>query len=312
MTLMTLHSAKGLEFPGGLPHRAGGGRLPARPRPRRRGRRSRRSAGCATWASPAPRSGSSSRTPLHRRARRLRGPARALALPARDAGRRRRADRQPARGARPRPAGAVARPRVGARAGSGPDPADEYPFRVGRARPPRALGRGALVGIQKDGEDVVVTVNFAASAASGFCSSTRISRRCNSGTRPAAPPRAARAAIRPGLAIRAAWSAEGDDERLKITLAEVEHVARLARLGPGRRRAGADARASSTRSSATSSKLRARRHGGRRAHRRTSLPLVNVMRDDEVRPCVSGRTPCSPTRPTRRTGSFRVPRILEE
>jgi len=43
----------------------------------------------------------------------------------------------------------------------GPDPADEYPFRVGARVRHADWGDGILTGIQKDGEDVVVTVNFA-------------------------------------------------------------------------------------------------------------------------------------------------------
>jgi DNA helicase-2/ATP-dependent DNA helicase PcrA len=43
-----------------------------------------------------------------------------------------------------------------------PDPADEYPFRVGARVRHGHWGDGILTGIQKDGGDVVVTVNFAA------------------------------------------------------------------------------------------------------------------------------------------------------
>jgi DNA helicase-2/ATP-dependent DNA helicase PcrA len=43
----------------------------------------------------------------------------------------------------------------------GPDPADEYPFRVGARVRHAGWGDGVLTGIQKDGGDVVVTVNFA-------------------------------------------------------------------------------------------------------------------------------------------------------
>jgi DNA helicase-2/ATP-dependent DNA helicase PcrA len=42
----------------------------------------------------------------------------------------------------------------------GPDPADEYPLRVGARVRHASWGDGILTGIQKDGEDVVVTVNF--------------------------------------------------------------------------------------------------------------------------------------------------------
>ncbi len=43
----------------------------------------------------------------------------------------------------------------------GPDPADEYPFRVGARVRHAGWGDGILTGLQKDGADVVVTVNFA-------------------------------------------------------------------------------------------------------------------------------------------------------
>jgi DNA helicase-2/ATP-dependent DNA helicase PcrA len=43
----------------------------------------------------------------------------------------------------------------------GPDPADEYPLRVGARVRHAGWGDGILTGIQKDGGDVVVTVNFA-------------------------------------------------------------------------------------------------------------------------------------------------------
>jgi DNA helicase-2/ATP-dependent DNA helicase PcrA len=43
----------------------------------------------------------------------------------------------------------------------GPDPADEYPLRVGARVRHAGWGDGILTGIQRDGEDVVVTVNFA-------------------------------------------------------------------------------------------------------------------------------------------------------
>ncbi len=46
--------------------------------------------------------------------------------------------------------------------GPDPDPADDYPFRVGARLRHASWGDGILTGIQKDGDDVVVTVNFAA------------------------------------------------------------------------------------------------------------------------------------------------------
>jgi DNA helicase-2/ATP-dependent DNA helicase PcrA len=42
----------------------------------------------------------------------------------------------------------------------GPDPADEYPLRVGTRVRHADWGDGIVTGVQKDGEDVVVTVNF--------------------------------------------------------------------------------------------------------------------------------------------------------
>ena len=42
----------------------------------------------------------------------------------------------------------------------GPDPADEYPLRVGTRVRHADWGDGILTGLQKDGQDVVVTVNF--------------------------------------------------------------------------------------------------------------------------------------------------------
>ena len=69
--LMTLHSAKGLEFPGGR-HGRHGGRVCSRTRARRRTKRSSRKSGASAtsasrepvrgWCSPAPRAGESSAT----------------------------------------------------------------------------------------------------------------------------------------------------------------------------------------------------------------------------------------------------------
>jgi DNA helicase-2/ATP-dependent DNA helicase PcrA len=42
-----------------------------------------------------------------------------------------------------------------------PDPADEFPLRVGARVRHAGWGDGILTGIQKDGADIVVTVNFA-------------------------------------------------------------------------------------------------------------------------------------------------------
>ena len=132
---------QGARVPGGVPHRAGGGRLPALALHGRRRRSSRRSGGSATSASPAPRSGSSCRTrcTAASRATGSREPSRfLLEIPA-DAvvliGSRRA---EPAR-----PAGGVARTRVGARAGSGPRPGRRVPVpRRGRCAT-RAGARGS-------------------------------------------------------------------------------------------------------------------------------------------------------------------------
>jgi aspartyl-tRNA(Asn)/glutamyl-tRNA(Gln) amidotransferase subunit C len=96
---------------------------------------------------------------------------------------------------------------------------------------------------------------------------------------------------------------------VKITLAEVEHVARLARLALGadekeRMRSQLDAilgyieqlrRVDVTGVEPT-------------AH---VLPLVNVMRDDEVRPSYPAEVMLQ-NAPDAHEGQFRVPRILEE
>jgi aspartyl-tRNA(Asn)/glutamyl-tRNA(Gln) amidotransferase subunit C len=96
---------------------------------------------------------------------------------------------------------------------------------------------------------------------------------------------------------------------VKITLAEVEHVARLARLAldPGekdRMRSQLDAilgyveqlrRVDTTGVEPT-------------AH---VLPLVNVMREDEVRPSYPVEAMLA-NAPDADEGQFRVPRILEE
>jgi aspartyl-tRNA(Asn)/glutamyl-tRNA(Gln) amidotransferase subunit C len=96
---------------------------------------------------------------------------------------------------------------------------------------------------------------------------------------------------------------------VKITLAEVEHVARLARLALGadekdRMRSQLDAilgyveqlrRVDTTGVEPT-------------AH---VLPLVNVMREDEVRPSYPAEAMLA-NAPDADAGQFRVPRILEE
>src|SRR5262245_25897621 len=95
----------------------------------------------------------------------------------------------------------------------------------------------------------------------------------------------------------------------KITLAEVEHVARLARLAldpeeKERMRAQLDAilgyveqlRAVDTTGVAPTAHV---------------LPLVNVMREDEIRPSYPADTMLA-NAPDAHDGQFRVPRILEE
>lgn len=96
---------------------------------------------------------------------------------------------------------------------------------------------------------------------------------------------------------------------VKITLAEVEHVARLARLALGadekdRMRSQLDAILGYV------EQLRRVDTAGVEptAH---VLPLVNVMRDDEVRPSYPADAMLA-NAPAAQDGQFRVPRILEE
>ena len=96
---------------------------------------------------------------------------------------------------------------------------------------------------------------------------------------------------------------------VKITLAEVEHVARLARLAlsaheKDRMRSQLDAILGYV------EQLRRVDTAGVEptAH---VLPLVNVMRDDEVRPSYPADAMLA-NAPDARDGQFRVPRILEE
>jgi len=96
---------------------------------------------------------------------------------------------------------------------------------------------------------------------------------------------------------------------VKITLADVEHVARLARLALG------DAEKAQMRSQLEAilgyvEQLRGVDTAGIEptAH---VLPLVNVMRDDEVRPCYPAEAMLR-NAPDAEDGQFRVPRILEE
>ena len=96
---------------------------------------------------------------------------------------------------------------------------------------------------------------------------------------------------------------------VKITLAEVEHVARLARLT-----LGADERERMRSQLDTIlgyvEQLQRVDTAGVEptAH---VLPLVNVMRDDEVRPSYPADAMLADA-PDPRGGQFRVPRILEE
>jgi aspartyl-tRNA(Asn)/glutamyl-tRNA(Gln) amidotransferase subunit C len=96
---------------------------------------------------------------------------------------------------------------------------------------------------------------------------------------------------------------------VKITLAEVEHVARLARLAldadeKDRMRSQLDAILGYI------EQLRRVDTAGVEptAH---VLPLVNVMRDDEVRPSYPADAMLA-NAPDAQDGQFRVPRILEE
>lgn len=96
---------------------------------------------------------------------------------------------------------------------------------------------------------------------------------------------------------------------VKITLAEVEHVARLARLALGadekdRMRSQLDAILGYV------EQLRRVDTAGVEptAH---VLPLVNVMRDDEVRPSYPADAMLA-NAPAAQDGQVRVPRILEE
>lgn len=96
---------------------------------------------------------------------------------------------------------------------------------------------------------------------------------------------------------------------VKITLADVEHVARLARLALG------DAEKAQMRSQLEAilgyvEQLRRVDTAGVEptAH---VLPLVNVMRDDEVRPSYPADAMLA-NAPDAEDGQFRVPRILEE
>jgi aspartyl-tRNA(Asn)/glutamyl-tRNA(Gln) amidotransferase subunit C len=96
---------------------------------------------------------------------------------------------------------------------------------------------------------------------------------------------------------------------VKITLAEVEHVARLARLALGadekdRMRSQLDAILGYV------EQLRRVDTTGVEPNAHV-LPLVNVMREDEVRPSYPAEAMLA-NAPDADAGQFRVPRILEE
>jgi aspartyl-tRNA(Asn)/glutamyl-tRNA(Gln) amidotransferase subunit C len=96
---------------------------------------------------------------------------------------------------------------------------------------------------------------------------------------------------------------------MKITRREVEHVARLARLGLSeeeieRMRAQLDAILNYV------DKLNEleTRDVPPTSH---AIPMTNVFREDAVRPCLSQEEALA-NAPDRQEGFFRVPRILEE
>ncbi len=96
---------------------------------------------------------------------------------------------------------------------------------------------------------------------------------------------------------------------VKITLAEVEHVARLARLA-----LGADEKDRMRRQlDAILGYVEQLRRVDTTGVEPTAhvLPLVNVMRDDEVRPSYPADAMLA-NAPDAQDGQFRVPRILEE
>jgi aspartyl-tRNA(Asn)/glutamyl-tRNA(Gln) amidotransferase subunit C len=96
---------------------------------------------------------------------------------------------------------------------------------------------------------------------------------------------------------------------VKITLAEVEHVARLARLALGPDEQERMRRELDTILAYVEQLRRVDTTGVEpTAH---VLPLVNVMRDDEVRPSYPVDAMLA-NAPDPHDGQFRVPRILEE
>ena len=96
---------------------------------------------------------------------------------------------------------------------------------------------------------------------------------------------------------------------VKITLAEVEHVARLARLALD---AGEKDRMRSQLDAILGYVEQLRRVDTAGVEPTAHvLPLANVMRDDEVRPSYPVEAMLA-NAPEARDGQFRVPRILEE
>lgn len=95
----------------------------------------------------------------------------------------------------------------------------------------------------------------------------------------------------------------------KITSAEVEHVARLARLElsePEKERMRSQLDAILT----YIDKLRGLDTAGVEPTSH-AIPVLNVMREDEVRPCVPAEEMLA-NAPEREGNFFRVPRIIEE
>ncbi len=95
----------------------------------------------------------------------------------------------------------------------------------------------------------------------------------------------------------------------KITLAEVEHVTRLARLGLSPR----EKEQMRSQLDAILTYIDKLRHLDTEGVEPTShaVPIVNVMREDEVRPCVPVADMLA-NAPDRDGDLVRVPKILEE
>ncbi|MBI4590400.1 MAG: Asp-tRNA(Asn)/Glu-tRNA(Gln) amidotransferase subunit GatC [Candidatus Rokubacteria bacterium] len=95
----------------------------------------------------------------------------------------------------------------------------------------------------------------------------------------------------------------------KITLAEVEHVARLARLDLSQ----AEKERMRSQLDAILTYIDKLRQLDTDNVEPTShaIPMVNVMREDEVRPCLPTEAMLA-NAPERASDFFRVPRIIEE